>query len=185
MAKDTYSVSQVARIVGIAPNTVRDWTRKFEIEAQTEVDAERRYLPDDVALLRTVKVLRDQGEPMKRIMPRVAEGERLEPPEGPPDPPELPQDASASDTALVSQAQAEVARYRGKIEAVEDERDRLVVQLADSQANHIGAEIRAAAAEAKLEQIERKAIISVVHSMDGNPPSEGESKPPAWQFWRR
>jgi len=177
MVKDTYSVSQVARIVGIAPNTVRDWTRKFEIEAQTEVDAERRYSPEDVALLRTVKVLRDQGEPMKRIMPRIAEGERLEPPEGPPDPPELPRDAPASDTALVSQAQAEVSRYRGKIEAVEDERTRLVSQLDDERTALQAMTERAVKAETMLE---------MVGSSAGQVTSpEGESKPPAWQFWRR
>jgi DNA-binding transcriptional MerR regulator len=185
MAVDTYSVSQVAKIVGIAPNTVRDWTRKFELDVQAEEDTERRYTSEHVAIFRTVKVLRDQGEPMKRVKPRIAQGERLEPPKPSPDTPEPPPDGPSQETALVSQAQAEVARYRGKIEAVEDERDRLVKQLADAQAAHLVAIERAAAAEAKLEQIEQKAVISVVHSLDGKPPPEGEKKPPAWQFWRR
>jgi DNA-binding transcriptional MerR regulator len=182
MTEDTYSVSQVAKIVGIAPNTVREWTRKFEIEAQAEEDAERRYTPADVSLFRTVKILRDQGEPMKRVKPRIAQGERLEPPDLPPDTPETPPDATRQDTALVSQAQAEVARYRGKIEAVEDERDRLVVQLADAQSAHLVATERAAAAEAKLELIEREAVISVVHSLDRKPPPDLPS--PWWQFWK-
>jgi len=183
MAEDTYSVSQVARIVGIAPNTVRDWTGKFEIEAQADEDAERRYTPADVALLRTVKILRDQGEPMKRIKPRIAAGERLEPPDPPPDAPELPQNEPINATALISQAQAEVARYRGKVEAVEDERDRLVVQLAEVRTAHLAEVERRAAAEAKLEQIEQKAIISVVHSLHNQPPPDQPAT--WWQFWRR
>jgi len=42
---------------------------------------------------------------------------------------------------------------------------------------------RAAAAEAKLEQIEQKAVISVVHSLDNKPPPDLPT--PWWQFWRR
>jgi hypothetical protein len=57
------------------------------------------------------------------------------------------------------------------------------IALAKSQAQHLDADRRAAAAEAKLEQFTESAVINVVHSQavqDG-----GEDDRSWWKFWRR
>ena len=151
MAEDTFSVSQVAKIVGIAPNTVRDWTRKFEIDAQSEEDAERRYTSEHVAIFRTVKVLRDQGEPMKRVKPRIAQGERLEPPDTTADPPQDEPAADPGPSAMLSECEMKLstsyARLEGEFDTVKLERDYLRGQVDELRDAHLKAEIRAVKAE--------------------------------------
>lgn len=162
MSEDTYSVSQVARNIGKAPNTIRSWTgiysNHLSDNARPEGD-ERRYNDADVALLQTVKVLRDQREPHKLIIPRIAEDERLEPPpastESPPE--RNTEDAS---TSITTERDAQLAREFGQLQGefniIKQERDMLRDQLNDSQESHLTAETRAVAAEARLDMIWRR-----------------------------
>jgi hypothetical protein len=71
------------------------------------------------------------------------------------------------------------ARLQGEFDTVKLERDYLRGQVDVLRTDNLDAEKRAAAAEAKLELIEREAVISVVHSPDNKPPPEGE-KPRSW-----
>jgi DNA-binding transcriptional MerR regulator len=177
-------VGQVAKQIGASPTWLRDNTKEFagflSPTAVPPAGGVRLYDDNDIAVLATVKRLKSEGQDNEQIAAALSAGEPLD---RPPDPPESRQDAPPQETAIVAQAMAEVARFRGKIEAVEDERDRLVVQLAGAQAAHLSEVERRAAAEAKLEQIEQKAVISVVHSLDNKPPPD--LPPPWWQFWRR
>jgi DNA-binding transcriptional MerR regulator len=173
-------VGQVAKQIGVSPTWIRDNTKEFagfsSPTATPPPKGIRLYDDNDMAMLATVKRLKGEGQDNEQIAAALTAGEPLD---RPPDPPESRQDAPPQETAIVAQAMSEVAPFRGKMEAVEDERDRLVVQLADTQAAQLVAITRAAAAEAKLELIEREAVISVVHSLDNKPPPESE-KPRSW-----
>jgi len=160
MTNETFSVTQVARVVGIAPNTVRAWTDRFDIDAQAEAGEERRYTAEDVSLLRSVKLMRDQGESMKRIAPRIADGERLEPSaEKPPNLSEAPQKRATGDpgSSVITEREAristEYAKLQGEFDAIKLERDFLRDQLATAQDRVIELTERAATAEAKLSVI--------------------------------
>ena len=168
MPKDTYSVSQVARSIRISPNTIRSWSEykyygSYLSTHERLEDEERRYTDDDVSLLQTVKILRDQGEPHKRIIPRIADEERLEPPpEADKSPLErLTEDA---DSAIISEREARLIRDFGRLEgefvAAKQEAVMLRVQLdtsqerlQESQNKILETEIRATVAETRLEQI--------------------------------
>jgi len=176
-------VGQVAKQIGSSPTWIRDNTKEFAgFLSPTATPAPkgiRLYDDKDIAVLATVKRLKSEGQDNEQIAAALTGGEldipsTLE---------KTRQDGPAQETALVAQAMAEVARYKGKAEAIEDERDRLVVQLAEVRAAHLAEVERRAAAEAKLEQIEQKAIISVVHSLHNQPPPDQPAT--WWQFWRR
>ena len=160
-------VGQVAKQIGASPTWVRDNTKQFATllspTATPPKGGTRLYTDDDLAVLVTIKRMKAEGQDNQAIEASLAAGEPLD---RPPDPPDSRQDVPLQSTALMSQARAEVALYQGKIEAVEDERDRLVIQLANAQASHMAEVERRAAAEAKLEQYEKQAVISVVHSLD-------------------
>ena len=169
MPEDTYSVSQVARSIGISPNTVRSWTATYSKYLSTHNrpdDDERRYTADDVTLLQTVKVLRDQRESHKLIIPRIAADERLEPPPEAKESP-LERKTEDADSALMTEREARLIRDFGRLEgefiAVKHERDRLRVQLNMSQdrlqESHqtvLDSETRAVVAETRLETIYRR-----------------------------
>jgi DNA-binding transcriptional MerR regulator len=169
MTENTYSVSQVARSIGISPVTVRSWSydkyygKQLSTHDRPE-DDERRYTADDVALLQTVKVLRDQHEPHKRIIPRVMDGERLEPPGKGKESPETPAAPKTedADTALMTEREARLLRDFGRLEGefgvIKQQRDHLSDQLKESQdqikesqQSILEAETRAVAAEVMLD----------------------------------
>jgi len=191
MATDeTYSVSQVARIIGIAPNTVRDWTARFAIDAQPDAGEERRYTAGDVALFQTVKVLRDQGEPMKRIMPRIVAGERLEPP--PDTPPDRPETAKKRETgepksAVMTEREAKMMRDFGKLQGEFDtiklERDYLRQQVGDLQDARIDAEKRAVAAETEVKIL--RELVDRETPPDRQPGAPGDAPGPAPSLLQR
>jgi DNA-binding transcriptional MerR regulator len=169
MTENTYSVSQVARIIGKSPNTIRSWSDDKYYGKQLSIhdrsaDDERRYTDADVALLQTVKVLRDQHEPHKRIIPRIAADERLEPPAEAKESPETPAAPKTedADTALMTEREARLIRDFGRLEGefgvIKQERDRLRDQLDQAQQqvkestqSNLEAETRAVAAEVMLD----------------------------------
>lgn len=169
---ETYSVTQVARFLDVSVGTVRtdgrDFSEFLSAAANPGHGQERRFNDEDLAVLQTVRVLRNQNRSLEEIIDELKKGTRLEPAEAPPDihnqrrNDEAPEAGSA---ALVNQLMATVARFEGELEATRNERDRLMAERdrerekVDSQAAALlDAEKRAAAAEARaqflVEQIE-------------------------------
>lgn len=191
MEDDTFSVSQVADIIGISPQAVRSWTTTYSDhlseEATPPEDTERRYLPEDIAIFTTVKVLRDQREPHKRIIPRVADGERLEPtpPDTDAEPLKSTQEPRKSDPGsdMMSprdlQNMRRIAKLEGELDTIRLERDWLREQ-------YTNAEKRAAAAEARLEAI--KAPEPEAGQVGDDHPQAADESPRPWyrslQFWK-
>ena len=93
---ETFSVTQAAKLIGKAPNTLRTWTRAdffgpyLAPLANTESGEERRYTEGDIRILRTAVILQKRGAQIADIIPRIAGGEILEelPGEEPFEPPE-------------------------------------------------------------------------------------------------
>lgn len=81
---ETFSVTQAAKLIGKAPNTLRTWTRPdyfgpyLSPFANPEPGEERRYTEDDIRVLRTAVVLQKRGSQIAEIIPRIAAGEILE-----------------------------------------------------------------------------------------------------------
>ncbi len=66
---DTFSIAEVAAMVGLTAHTVRAWERRYGIpEPARTAAAHRRYTMDDVELLRRVK----QGVSLKRLSLKLA-----------------------------------------------------------------------------------------------------------------
>ena len=86
MSQETFSISEVAAMVGLTAHTIRAWERRYGVPRPARTAAtHRRYTMDDVDLLRRVK----QGVALKglslKLAARWAQGDlpeiELEPPE--------------------------------------------------------------------------------------------------------
>lgn len=157
---DTYSVSQTARIIGISPNTVRSWTGHFDeflsASARPESGHERRYTDDDAELFQTVKILRDQGHPMKQIRPIIESGERYEP---------ILESTMALETgtqASKSKRDATTAQVLGLLKhftaRYESRIDDLELQLKAERDARISAEKEVARLEGMVDELERQPL---------------------------
>lgn len=184
------SVSVLAKELGVSPQTIRSWAAEFadylSAAATPPKGQPRHFNDDDAAALALVAEMRSRLAGYEAIHAALAAGDRAEWPPRPPEAPQYDDTAGQSDSALVTRLTATVARFEGKLEATEGERDHLRVQLADEQAARLDAEKRAAGAEAKLSQIENQVLISVVHSeqtQEGVAGESGASKRPWWKVW--
>jgi DNA-binding transcriptional MerR regulator len=97
-----YTTKKAAELAGIGRSTVphyaREWSKYLGDAAKVEGKT-RYFTDDDIDVFRTVKVLRDQNTPSDEIRAFLADGNRAEPVEVPPDPPETPPDATKHDNA--------------------------------------------------------------------------------------
>jgi len=103
--EDTFSIAEVAAMVGLTAHTVRAWERRYGIPKPSRTAAaHRRYTMDDVELLRRVK----QGVSMRglslKLAARWARGELPET--------ELETPAAGALTREVAEAPAEEAPWR-------------------------------------------------------------------------
>jgi len=65
-----FSIGEVAAIVGLSRHTIRAWERRYQLLPARTASGQRRYTPDDVALLMHVK----QAVSRHRVSLRVAFG---------------------------------------------------------------------------------------------------------------
>jgi DNA-binding transcriptional MerR regulator len=140
-----YTPRQASISSGIAESTVRLYCREYadflSPSATPPRGEARRFTPEDVAVFKTVKTLRDQGLTSADILIALQKGERYEPdpddlPSGKPQP-EAPEQVTAAATMALD-------LVRGQIRSLENERDYLRRQLDAERAARIDAEKAAA-----------------------------------------
>lgn len=169
---ESYTISRIAEKLGVTPSTLRlNWTPEFADHlsegANPPKGKTRIFSQDDLSVLETVAVLRQQDRPYDDIRSQLADGVRLEF-ERPPAATEAPQDGG-NDTAVVTRLAATVARFEGELNAVTGERDYLRERLESEAAARLAAEIRAARAETELDVIKQ----------------QRDEKAPRRSFWQR
>lgn len=140
-----YSVSQVARAINRTPPTVRAWVKEFSDHLSTTANPprgeERQFSEEDVAVLRTVATMRDQGTEYADIIAALDRGERLEPVDAPPV--DAPPSGKASGAADMARSfETAIAIYSD--------------QLANLTERLIAAEIARTAAETELRLIKEQ-----------------------------
>ena len=191
--QDDYSVGQVAAVLGVSSSTIRSWTNRFAAYtselAQPDVGVERRYTLDDIALFNSVLVLRKQGEPMARIIPRIDDGERLEPAE-----PAEPPPPRRKRGELMSEEQQKLernfARLSGEYDVIKEERDYLRGQITAMTERAIAAETELRILKEQPSQQPTPAPAAEPTAEPAPaPPDEGEpgedESPRRWyQFWK-
>ena len=154
-----YTVTQAARACHISYSTVRQWSREYEEflspEANPESGLARYYTDDDLAVFRTVKVLRDQYMPHNQIPARLADGERLEPvdsepetAEGRTEETEAKEDSEAFTTAL--------AVYDKQLASLQGQVNTLTERVIDAETRAASAETRAEILQSQVDELKAK-----------------------------
>jgi len=71
---------KVAKLFGVDPNTIMDWTSRyaefFTSESKGEVHSQREYQPEDLIVLNTIRTARKQNAPWEKIRADLEAGER-------------------------------------------------------------------------------------------------------------
>lgn len=157
-----YTVGQVAKALGVSDSTIRQWARHFEEYvsegANPPKGRTRQYNEEDITVLQTIAVLRDQLVGYEEIDERLSEGERLEPPPGAQpglERPQQPEEGQTIHAALVTDSFSQALKaYDSQISSLQSRLEEKTDQLVD-------AERRAAAAETEArllrEQLEKRA----------------------------
>ena len=169
-----YSTSQAARLAKISATTVRVYTADygdfFSQSSRPPKGYKRAYTDQDIALLLTIRRLKSEQKTEQAIIATLREGER--------DnfvPPESSQEDAPSQSAIVMQLTATVAKFEGELTAVKRENDRLIQQLQDERQARIEAEKQAANLAGKLDAIQ---------TQEPTPePDTAPARPPSW--WDR
>ncbi len=160
---ETFSVTQAAKLIGKAPNTLRTWTRPdyfgpyLSPFANPEPGEERRYTEDDIRVLRTAVVLQKRGLQIADIIPRLAGGEILEeiPGESSFEPPEKVTESPGRELvppSLTQQMELFLRPYESQIERLSAELERERGELERERESRITAERELARLSATLEE---------------------------------
>lgn len=122
MAK--YKAGDMARRLDIHPNTVRRWAIEYNSHFSPGATGKRRYFTDeDLRVLATITAYRDQGISPAEVERMLAAGQRVE---NIPPPVTEEEEAARRDVRLVPVAQYE--RALDRIQALENELDRLTAE---------------------------------------------------------
>ena len=74
MEGKTYNPASAARIVGVHPNSIRQWTATYaSLLSDAATHAPRKLSAQDVAVLQAVKQLRDEGYDVDAIIYRLSQ----------------------------------------------------------------------------------------------------------------
>lgn len=138
-----YTPSQVARALGTTGTTIRSYAAEFaeflSPSATPPAGKPRQFTDDDLAVLRTVYVMRRQLAPSEAILEALRGGVRLEP----------AAPAGAEDT----QAEAATGAFSTALALFESRLDKAESRLEEERAARLAAELRAVAAETELRLI--------------------------------
>lgn len=152
--EEIYTVSQAAKLLGVAPNTIRSYSKEFAdhlSESATPLPGnERRFTHDDILIFSTVRALRSQRKDQLSIDATLARGERIElVSEGPESP--LEQRIEPIDTDTVALAEKDILErfVMPLLESIQQ-------QLVEERAARVEAEVEAARAAGQLEAIYRQ-----------------------------
>lgn len=144
MIEKTLTVSQVAKQVGAAPNTIRGYCRDFgqllSEGATPKPGQERKFTEDDIPILVSIKTLKGQRIEKDAIIASLLQGERYEPAEVTEEAKEEPKPAETPATKEL---------------AAQDLLDRFVMPLLDSMQTQLDDE-REARVRAEREAAEYK-----------------------------
>jgi DNA-binding transcriptional MerR regulator len=144
--RDTYSMTQTAKLAKVATATLRNWTAEFadylSEHANPGRGLERRFTEDDLAVLVTVATMRDQQMPYDDIKTALAAGTRFEPVAMPDT--EAPDDettAAESSRGLAALATIEntIAAQQNRINVLETKVDLLNERLLTSEVERAAA----------------------------------------------
>lgn len=157
-----FTVKQVSDHIGVSEATIRlHWGKEFAAylsdTANPPKGETRHYTEEDIAVLLTVSLLRNQQKSYEEIHPALAEGVRLERPEGeekpPPGAPETPE--NQPETALITQSFAEALRtYETRLNKLEDKLEETRERLLESEKRAAAAETRAEMLQQQLDQVQ-------------------------------
>jgi DNA-binding transcriptional MerR regulator len=172
-----FTIKQVADYLGVSDTTIRvNWTSEFgdylSDYAKPPKGQERRFTPEDVAVLYTVAAMRQRGEDYGAVHSVLSTGERLEPPPGQPldaAPPEPePENTDQQTAVMVSAFHAALASYDARVNKLEN-------RLEEALNARLSAEIRAAQAEKELDLLRT----------EQTPPAAIDApKMTFWEWWR-
>ena len=172
-----YSTSQSAKLASISPSSVRAWTAVYNTffteTARPPKGQKRSYMPDDIALLLTIKELKSENREEAHIIATLADGYRVNYVEPPSDDAPVQSDTT---NGLITKLTATVANFEGQLTTITNERDRLITRLDKSHTAALDAEIRATAAETEVKLL-REQMSRETH--------EGKDKPARPSWWHR
>jgi DNA-binding transcriptional MerR regulator len=143
-----YTVSQVSKALGKSISTIQKiWTVEYaeflSSKATPGKGKTRLYSDEDLAIFQTIALLRDQQMPHKQVKERLAEGERLEPPEGPVSP--ARPDAQAVSPSAQAPAEPGLAYDQGV--------DSLIDRIVDAEKRFAIAELKVETLQAELNRL--------------------------------
>ena len=150
-----FTVTQSARAAGISASTVRLWAKEYaeylSPGARPGKGEQRLFAPDDIAIFKTVRAIRESGGNTDQIIAALDAGERLETTQETPQ--DVPGQASGTQTALLPMEliQAIVTPYKQQIEANTARIERLEGELAHERAARLEAEKEASRLAGRLE----------------------------------
>jgi len=150
-----YTTKKAAQLAGIGRSTVPHYAREWAdyLGEAAQVQGKTRYFSDDdIAVFRTVKVLRDQNTPTEEIRAFLDDGNRAEPLESPPEPPETPPDNETDET----RALAPIELFERILEPFQDRIDTLENDVKAERAARVNAEKRAERLAGRLDAIYRR-----------------------------
>ena len=143
-------VRQVARALGISDTQLRNWGNEFaeylSSSANPGKNKVRQYTEDDLSILQTIAVLRDQETPYDEIHAALNNGTRLELTPSIDD-----NQTDQNDRQEPQQAIELYQAFKTTIEAYERQIETKDSRINDLTDRLIDAESRAAAAEAQIE----------------------------------
>ena len=132
MRMEGYKTGDVARRVGIHPNTARTWADTFSTHFSDSARGSRRkFTEKDVRVLATIAHLRDRGFELDDIQ------DLLKNPENFVDLPPEPDEAEAARRAVALVPQAQVERALDRIVQLENERDKLLAERDSALNNNV------------------------------------------------
>lgn len=162
----TRTVGDLARALDVTTQTVRSWSDLFQdflSPSATPPRGEvRAYTEEDAAVLALVGKLRAQAKNFDEIRAMLEEGQRATLPSG---------EGEAADEMYppVPILAAQLARREGELDAIKEERDRLLKELETARAAWLDAEKKAAAAQAEARLLrELRELEYKRRSLDGD-----------------
>jgi DNA-binding transcriptional MerR regulator len=158
-------VKDAAAALGVSPNTVRVYTRRFKDyfspAAAPPPGQARRFAPDDMTTLFTIRLMYQDGKDAEAIAAALAAGNYIEPVEpetGQEEPETKTEDAQAAPQLSPAEEAATMALklIEGQVDSLTNERDYLRDEIEKERQARLTAEVDAARLAGQLDAIYRR-----------------------------